>query len=178
MRVPRVFLLDGLALAYRSHYAFIRRPLVNARGEHTSALFAFANTVIKLRTDEKPDYWALAWDAAGPTLRSQEFAAYKATRKPMPEELAAQLEPLKELALAIGLPLLEAQGYEADDVMATLAKRAVDAGMEAVLVTSDKDLHQLVRPGVRVLSPRGRANDEDLWLDEAEVEAKWGVKPA
>jgi DNA polymerase-1 len=178
MRVPRVFLLDGLALAYRSHYAFIRRPLVNARGEHTSALFAFANTVIKLRTDEKPDYWALAWDAEGPTLRSQEFAEYKATRKPMPEELAAQLQPLKELAAALGLPLLEAPGYEADDVMATLARRAVEDGMEAVLVTSDKDLQQLVRPGVRVLSPRGRQGDEDLWLDEPEVEAKWGVKPA
>jgi DNA polymerase-1 len=178
MRVPRVFLLDGLALAYRSHYAFIRRPLVNARGEHTSALFAFANTVIKLRTDEKPDYWALAWDAEGPTLRSQEYTAYKATRKPMPEELAAQLEPLKELAAALGLPLLEAPGYEADDVMATLARRAVEDGMEAVLVTSDKDLQQLVRPGVRVLSPRGRQGDEDLWLDEAEVEAKWGVPPS
>src|SRR5262245_3231745 len=178
MRVPRVFPLDGLALAYRSHFAFIRRPLVNARGEHTSALFAFANTVIKLRTDEKPDYWVLAWDAEAPTLRSQEFADYKATRKPMPEELAFQLPHIKELAAALGLPLLEAPGYEADDVMATLARRAVEAGMEAVLVTNDKDLQQLVRPGVRVLAPaRGRA-DQDLWMGEEEVEAKWGVKPA
>src|SRR5262245_12488406 len=96
----------------------------------------------------------------------------------MPEELAAQLEPLKELAAALGLPLLEAPGYEADDVMATLARRAVEDAMDVVLVTSDKDLQQLVRPGVQVLSPRGRAGDEDLWLDEAAVEAKWGVKPS
>ena len=178
MRAPRVFLLDGLALAYRSHFAFIRRPLVNARGEHTSALFAFANTVIKLRREEKPDYWALAWDAEGPVVREQEYAAYKATRKPMPPELVAQLPHLKDLAAALGLPLLERAGYEADDVMATLARRALEDGMEAVLVTNDKDLQQLVRPGVRVLAPARGRGDEDEWMDEAAVEARWGVPPA
>ena len=176
MRSPRLFLLDGLALAYRSHFAFVRRPLVTSRGEHTSALFAFANMVIQLRQVEAPDYWVLAWDAEGPTLREQEYAAYKATRKPMPEELAAQLPHLKELAAALGLPLVEAPGYEADDVMATLARRGRQDGMEVVLVTNDKDLQQLVRPGVKVLAPRGKG-DEDVWMDEAAVEARWGVQP-
>jgi DNA polymerase-1 len=177
MRAPRLFLLDGLALAYRGHFAFARRPLLNSRGEQTSALFAFANTVRKLAEDEAPDYWALAWDSDEPTLRALSYAEYKATRKPMPEELVAQLEPLRALAAAIGLPLVEAPGYEADDVMATLTTRARADDLEVVLVTNDKDLQQLVAPGVRVLAPRGRG-DEDVWYDEAAVEARWGVPPA
>ena len=176
MRAPRLFLLDGLALAYRSHFAFIRRPLLNSKGEHTSALFAFANSLVKLRDEERPEYWALAWDSEEPTFRHREFPAYKATRPPMPDELVSQLEPLKELAAAFGLPLIESPGFEADDVMATLARRALEAGMEVVLVTADKDLQQLVRPGVRVLAPRGRG-DEDEWIGEPEVEARWGVRP-
>lgn len=177
MRVPRVFLLDGLALAYRSHFAFIRRPLVNSRGEHISALFAFANSVQKLLSEEAPDYWVLAWDSKEPTFRHKEYAEYKSTRAPMPEELVEQLPRLRQLAEAFGLPLVEVPGFEADDIMATLVRRALEEKMEVVLVTNDKDLQQLVQPGVRVLAPRGRG-DEDEWLGEEEVEAKWGVRPA
>ncbi len=177
MRAPRLFLLDGLALAYRGHFAFLRRPLLNSKGETTSSLFAFANTLVKLRDEERPEYWALAWDSEEPTFRHREFPAYKATRPPMPPELVSQLEPLKQVARAFGLPLLEAPGFEADDVMATLARRAREQGMEVVLVTADKDLQQLVRPGLRVLAPRGQG-DEDEWIGEAEVEARWGVKPS
>jgi DNA polymerase-1 len=118
----------------------------------------------------------LAWDSKEPTFRHREFPEYKATRPPMPEELASQLPHVKELAQAFGLPVLEAPGFEADDIMATLAKRAVADGMEAMLVTNDKDLQQLVRPGVMVLAPRGRDDDPER-IGEAEVEARWGVKP-
>ena len=176
MRAPRLYLLDGLALAYRGFFAFIRRPLTTSRGEHISALFAFANSVTKLRDDESPDYWALAWDAEGPTVRHEEYPEYKGTRPPMPEELAEQLPHIKELAAAFGLPLIEKPGYEADDIMATLARRATEEGMEVVLVTNDKDLWQLVTDHVKVLAPRGRG-DEDEWVDDDAVLAKWGVRP-
>ncbi len=172
----RVFLLDGLAIAYRSHFAFIRRPLTNAKGENTSAVFAFGNTVLKLREEEKPDYWALAWDSDQPNRRHERYADYKAHRPPMPDDLAAQLPRIKELAAAIGLPVVEFPGAEADDVMATLACRAREDGYETVLVTNDKDLQQLVDDRVRVLAPGGGRN-EDAWLDTAAVRAKWGVEP-
>ncbi len=176
-RRERLFLLDGLALAYRSHFAFIRRPLTNSRGENTSAVFAFANTVIKLRDQEKPEHWALAWDSPTPTRRHTKYPDYKAHRPPMPDDLVSQLPRILALAEAIGLPKIEVDGTEADDVMATLAKRAVAQGMDVVLVTNDKDLQQLVSPHVKVLAPGGGAR-EDAWLDEAAVQAKWGVPPA
>jgi DNA polymerase-1 len=172
----RLFLLDGLALAYRSHFAFIRRPLTNARGEVTSAVFAFANTVVKLRDQEKPDLWALAWDSDLPTRRHTTYPDYKAHRPPMPDELLRQLPQIQDVARAFGLPVIEVPGTEADDVMATLAKRAVADGMDVVLVTNDKDLQQLVSPNVTVLAPGGRGGD-DVWFDEAAVQAKWGVPP-
>ena len=103
MAAPRVFLLDGLAMAYRSHFTFIRRPMINSKGEHISALFGVAGTLIKLRDEQKPDYWALTWDSDQPTFRHREYAEYKATRQPMPEELVSQLPLLKELAAAIGV---------------------------------------------------------------------------
>jgi DNA polymerase-1 len=175
---PRLFLLDGLALAYRSHFAFIRRPLTNAKGENTSAVFAFANTVIKLRDGEKPDYWALAWeDTTEATRRHTSYVEYKANRPPMPDDLIAQLPRILEVAEGLGLPRIQVAGTEADDVMATLARRAVADGMDVVLVTNDKDLQQLVGPHISVLAPGGGPK-EDAWLDEAAVRARWGVPPA
>jgi DNA polymerase-1 len=173
----RVYLLDGLALAYRSHFAFIRRPLTNTKGENTSAVFAFANTVMKLRDERKPDAWALAWDSDQPTRRHGRYAEYKAHRPPMPDDLYAQLPKIQELARAIGLPIVEFPGAEADDVMATFARRAEREGFDAVLVTNDKDLMQLVNEHVAVLAPGGGKN-EDAWLDVDAVRAKWGVEPA
>jgi DNA polymerase-1 len=176
-RRPRLFLLDGYALAYRSHFAFIRRPLTNKKGENTSAVFAFANTVLKLRDSERPEYWALAWDSPEPNWRHRAYEPYKANRPPMPDDLRAQMPLILELAGGLGLPKIELPGTEADDVMATLTRRAVDAGMDVVLVTNDKDLQQLVGPHVRVLAPGGGPK-EDAWLDEPAVQARWGVPPS
>ena len=135
--MPRLFVLDAMGLAYRAYYAFISRPLINSRNENTSAIFGFANTVLKIRREEKPDHWALAWDGPGPTWRHERFPAYKAQRKPTPEDLLAQLEPIETLAQALGLPVLEIPGMEADDVMATLAARGAREGLEVVLVTGE-----------------------------------------
>jgi len=93
LRVARLFVLDAMGLAYRAYYAFISRPLTNARGENISAIFGLANTVLKTRREQKPDYWALAWDGPGPTFRHERFPDYKATRKPMPKDLVTQIEP-------------------------------------------------------------------------------------
>ena len=173
--MARLFVLDAMGLAYRAYYAFIARPLVNSRNENTSAIFGFGNTVLKLRREERPEYWALAWDGPGPTFRHERFPDYKAQRKPTPADLIAQLEPIENLAQALGLPVIEIPGTEADDVMATLARRGAAAGHEVVLVTGDKDMLQLVDDHVKVMAPQTR--DQYLWLDAAGVKAKWGVEP-
>jgi DNA polymerase-1 len=174
--VARVYVLDALSLAYRAYYAFIRRPLINSRGENTSAAFGFGNMALKIRQSEKPDYWALAWDGPGPTFRHERYEAYKATRKPMPDDLVPQLSLIEDLARAMGLPVLEVPGMEADDVMATLAHRGELEGHDVALVTSDKDMLQLVNDRVKVLSPGGRGEDY-VWVDRDAVIAKWGVTP-
>jgi DNA polymerase-1 len=105
--MSRLFVLDAMGLAYRAYYAFIRRPLVNSRGENTSAIFGLANSALKLRAEHQPDFWGLAWDGPGPTFRHERYADYKATRKPMPPDLLAQMPALEELAAALGIPVLE-----------------------------------------------------------------------
>ena len=173
--MPRLFVLDAMGLAYRAYYAFVSRPLINSRNENTSAIFGFANTVLKIRREEKPDHWALAWDGPGPTWRHERFPAYKAQRKPTPGDLLAQLEPIEMLAQALGLPVLEIPGMEADDVMATLAARGAHEGLEVVLVASDKDMLQVVGGPVRVLVPQ--AHEAYEWVDADAVRAKWEVGP-
>ena len=177
--MARLFVLDAMGLAYRAYYAFIRRPLINSKGENTSAIFGLANTALKLRREEKPDFWALAWDGPGPTFRPERFPNYKATRKPMPLDLLAQMPALEDLAAALGMPVLEVPGVEADDVMATLAVKGEREGYEVVLVTSDKDMLSLVGDRVRLLSPTRTpsAREDYEWVDRAKVIEKWGVAP-
>ena len=174
--MARLFVLDAMGLAYRAYYAFIRRPLLNSRGENTSAVFGFANIALKIRREEQPDYWALAWDGPGPTERHERYPEYKAHRKPMPDDLVSQLPVLEDLAQALGLPVLERPGLEADDVMGTLARRGAEDGIDVALVTSDKDLLQLVGDRVKLFSPASRG-EEYNWVDAARVKADWGVEP-
>jgi DNA polymerase-1 len=173
--MPRLFVLDAMGLAYRAYYAFIRRPLVNSRGENTSAIFGLANSALKIRREQRPDAWALAWDGPGPTFRHERYADYKATRKPMPLDLLAQIPALEDLAAALGLPVLEIPGVEADDVMATLAVQGERAGYDVALVTSDKDMLPLVTERVKLFSPAAR--EDYAWVDRAAVLEKWGVAP-
>jgi len=182
--MPRLFVFDAMGLVYRAYHALLVRdrqtgewgPLRNSRGEPTSAIHGFGNTVLKIRREERPDFWALAWDGHGPTFRHELFTDYKATRKPTPDDLLVQVPVVRELAGALGLPVLEMPGHEADDVMATLARRGEQEGFEVALVTSDKDMVQLVTDRVRLLSPVGRGEDY-TWVDSGAVRQKWHVDP-
>lgn len=172
----RLFLIDGMAIAYRAYFAFINNPLINSKGEDTSAVFGFANTLLKLFREYRPQYLAIAFDTPAPTFRHQLHAAYKATREKMPESMAAQLPRLRQLAAAMRVPILEEPGYEADDLIGTLAVQAADRGLQVTIVTGDKDLMQLVRPGIELLNLR-RGADEYETIGAEEVRARFGVGP-
>jgi DNA polymerase-1 len=175
-KTPRLFLIDGSALAYRSYFAFIRNPLVNSKGENTSAVFGYTRTLLDLLTQEKPEYIAVAFDTAEPTFRHERFVDYKATRQKMPDELSDQWHRLKDVTDGLGVTLIEVPGFEADDVMGTLARQAERAGLETYLVTADKDLMQLVSPQVKIYSLRKVDNQQEI-LDAAGVQQKFGVPP-
>ncbi|MGA9365684.1 MAG: DNA polymerase I [Bacteroidota bacterium] len=172
----RLFLLDGMALAYRAYFTFINRPLLNSKGENTSAIYGFVNTLMKILDEDKPEHIAVVFDTPEPTFRHKKFAAYKATREKMPEAMANQLDRLKEVVEAFNVPILEAPGYEADDVIGTLAKRAEAKGIETNLVTGDKDFMQLISPLIKMYKPGKRGDDWEI-IDEKGVEAKFGVAP-
>ncbi len=173
----RLFLIDGSALVYRAYYAFVRNPLSNSKGENISAVFGFAKTMIKILDEEKPDYFAVVFDTPEPTFRHKLFDEYKAQRPKMADEMVAQLPRIRQMLDALNVPVIAKPGYEADDVMGTLAKRASAAGIETILVTGDKDLMQLVGPLVKVFNPR-KAGEESEWLDSKGVEEKVGLPPS
>lgn len=172
----RLFLIDGSALAYRSYFAFIRNPLINSKGENTSAVFGFTNSILKILREENPDFIAVVFDTKAPTFRHEMFKDYKSTRAKMPSEMSEQLPRIREVAKSMNLPILEVEGFEADDLMGTLARRAKEKEMEVILVTGDKDFLQLVDEDVKVLNPR-RGGEEPELLDRAGVEKKLGVPP-
>jgi len=172
----RLFLIDGSALAYRSYFAFIRNPLINSKGENTSAVFGFTNSMLKILRDEKPDYIGVVFDTKAPTFRHEIFKDYKSTRSKMPEEMSEQLPRITQVAEVMNLPILEVEGFEADDLMGTLAKKAKEKGLEVILVTGDKDFLQLVDQDVRVLNPK-RGGEEPELLNRKGVEGKLGVPP-
>lgn len=172
----RLYLIDGTALAYRAYFAFIRAPLRNSKGENTSAIFGVANSLLKLRREERPDYWAFVFDRPEPTFRHEKHEEYKATRAPTPDDLIAQLPQIKEIAAAIGCPLVEMAGFEADDLIGTLTEKAVADGFDVVVVSGDKDLMQLVNEHVKIYNPR-KGGTEIEWLDPKGVEEKFGVPP-
>ena len=135
----RLYLLDGMALAYRAYFSFISRPLINSKGENTSAIFGFVNTLMKILNVDRPEHIAVVYDTKEPTFRHKMFEPYKATREKMPEDMAGQLDKLKEVVRAFNVPGLELPGFEADDVMGTLARMAERSGIETYLVTGDKE---------------------------------------
>ncbi|MDZ7371376.1 MAG: DNA polymerase I [candidate division KSB1 bacterium] len=173
----RLFLIDGMALAYRVYYAFVRNPLINSKGENVSAVFGFANVLLKLIDEHKPDYLAVVFDTPQPTFRHERFEEYKATRKEMPEEMVEQLPRIREMLQVLNVPLLELPGYEADDIIGTLAKRAEEKGIETFIVSGDKDMMQLVGPKIKLLVPRHGGKEEEI-LDEQAIREKIGLSPA
>jgi DNA polymerase I len=172
----RLFLLDGMALAYRAYFTFINRPLINSKGENTSAIYGFVNTLIKILEEEKPEHIAVAFDTREPTFRHKLYKEYKATREKMPEDMSAQMDKLKETVQAFNVPLLELPGFEADDIMGTLAKKAERIGIDTFLVTGDKDFMQLISPHVKMYKPGKQGDDWEI-IDENSVKEKFGVPP-
>ena len=171
----RFFILDGPGFLFRAYHAI---PFLStSRGVPSHAVFGMSTMLWKLLREDTPDYFAVAWDPPGPTFREEKFAAYKETRAPTPDDLRSQIPYVKTLFEALRLPVLEVPGFEADDVLGTVVERTRDVPIELVLVTSDKDMLQLVSPRVRVFSTTGRGGDRVIF-DEAAVKAKWGVEPA
>jgi DNA polymerase-1 len=172
----RLYLIDALSYVFRAYHAPTPVRFASPEGVPTNAVFLFHNMLRKLLREHQPDYAAVVFDPPGPTVRDELFKEYKAQRAPMPDDLAAQLPYIRRLCAALRLSMLEHAGYEADDVIATLARRAAGQNLEAVIVTSDKDMLQLVRttpePAVRVFSPT-----KELFYDEAEVKKYFGVPP-
>ncbi len=166
-----LYLIDGSSILYRAFFAI--RHLSTKDGRPTNAIFGTLKMVEKLLRERDPSHIAVVFDLPGPTFRHEAFAAYKANRPDTPPDLVAQFGPAKDILRAMGLPVVELAGFEADDCIATLAEKAVAQGMEVVVVTADKDLFQLVRPGVRILHTK----KEDALLDERGVEEVFGVPP-
>jgi DNA polymerase-1 len=171
---PKLFLLDGMALVYRAHFAFANNPIRTAAGRNTSAIYGFANSLLELLAKQSPTHLAVVFDTAAPTARHREFAAYKAQRQEMPEELSAAIPDVKRLIRAFNLPVLELDGYEADDIIGTLAREAAPAGFLTYMVTPDKDFGQLVTERTLIYRP-SRMSDEAEILGVSEVLAKWGI---
>jgi DNA polymerase-1 len=172
----RLFLLDGMALAYRAYFSFIGRPLINSKGENTSAVYGFVTALMKILDEEKPEHIAVVFDTKEPTFRHRLFPEYKATRQKMPEDMASQLDRLKEVVRAFNTPLLELPGFEADDIIGTLARRAEKEGVLTIMVTGDKDFMQLISPMIKMYKPGKSGGDPEL-VEEPGVREKFGVTP-
>lgn len=167
----RLFLIDGNNQMYRAYHAI--RGLTGPDGRSTNAVYGFITMLRKLLADHQPSYIACAFDLAGPTFRTDLSADYKANRSPMPADLVEQVPLVHEACEALGVPILTHQRYEADDVIATLARQSLAADMDAVIVTGDKDFYQLVDERVLVYNPR----DDGTWYDASGVIEKFGVRP-
>ena len=180
---PQLFLVDGHALIYRAFFAMIARPLRTSRGENTSAAWGIVNFLLRLQTDYRPDYLIWILDA-GDSFRTQRYPDYKSTRSKLTEELQADfnlaLEQVGRLLTTFHVPVLAIPGYEADDVIAPLARREADAGRHVVIVSGDKDFHQLVAPRIALLNPGrgGPAGVEEHWVNESNASERLGVPPS
>ncbi len=172
----RIFLIDGSAVFYRAYFAFIRNPLINSKGENTSATYGLINSLAKIIRDESPDYLAIAFDTKAPTFRHKMYDEYKSTRAKMPEDLVEQLPRIHQAVEVLNIPSFEMEGYEADDIIGTIAKAAEREGFEVWCVTGDKDYFQLVSDNVGVYYPKKPSEAPDKMKRE-EVKAKFGVYP-
>src|SRR5262245_46231074 len=175
--MPRLFLLDGTALAYRAHFALAGSRLATADGRPTGATYGFTMTLRRILEEEEPDLVAVALDAKGTTFRHERFSDYKATRERAPEEMVAQLPLIRRVIDAHGVPLFEVEGVEADDVIGTLAREAERAGCEVFIVTGDKDFLQLVSERVKLYNVF-KAGEPPQIQGRSAVQEKFGTVPA
>jgi len=171
----KLFLLDAMALIYRAYFALNKNPRINSKGLNTSAILGFANTLYDLLKTEKPTHIGVAFDTMAPTVRHEEFVEYKANRESMPEELSISIPYIKKLIEAFNIPILYVDGYEADDVIGTLAKIAEKEGFETYMMTPDKDFGQLVSEKIKMFKPARFGNKPEIWGTE-EVCEKFGIE--
>lgn len=175
MSSPKLFLLDAMALIYRAHFAFVKNPRITSQGVNTSAIFGFMTTMLEVIEKEKPTHLGVSFDLEGPTFRHDSFEAYKAHRQEQPEDITFAIPKVKELLRAMRVPILEVQGFEADDVIGTLAKKAEAAGYEIFMMTPDKDYCQLVSERIKVYKPAFMGKGPEK-LGVAEVLEKWEIQ--
>ncbi|MDG2399518.1 MAG: DNA polymerase I [Akkermansiaceae bacterium] len=176
MSETRLFLLDGMALVYRAHFAFIRNPITNSQGVNTSAIYGFTNTLLTIIEKEAPTHLAVAFDTSAPTSRHILYPEYKAQREAMPEELAAAIPEVKKVCAAFKIPVLVIDGFEADDIIGTVARRAEETGeIETFMVTPDKDFAQLVAPHTAMWKPGRQGSDHEV-LTHEKILANWGIE--
>ena len=171
--MQKLFLLDAYALIYRSYYAFIKNPRINSKGLNTSAIVGFVNTLYEVLTKEHPTHLGVAFDPHGPTFRSEVYPAYKAQREATPEDIKKAVPIIKDLLKAWNIPILQVDGYEADDVIGTLATKAGQEGVETYMLTPDKDYGQLVTNNVFIFRPRHGGGYETMGPEE--VKAKYTI---
>src|SRR6476646_1716373 len=168
---PTLYLIDGSAYIYRAFFAL--PALNNSKGLQTNAVYGFTTTLMKIIREHQPHGLAVVFDEAGPTLRHEAYQAYKAQRPPMPEGMSAQIPFIHRIVEALNIPVVRQAGYEADDLIGTLAVQAERAGYDVVIVTGDKDMFQLLTPHVRIYDPV-----KSKWVGEAECLERFGVEPA
>ena len=172
--MEKLFLIDAYAMIYRAYYAMIKNPRINSKGQNTSAIMGFLNSLHEILTKEQPTLLGVAFDPAGPTFRHEAYAEYKAQRESCPEDIKASVPIIKKILKAYRIPILECEGYEADDVIGTLATQADAQGIDTLMVTPDKDYAQLVTPRVRMFRPRfGNNGYEELGVEE--VKQKYDI---
>ena len=159
----RLFLLDAYALIFRAYYAFIRNPRVTSGGMNTSAIFGFLLTLEDLLAKQNPSHIAVVFDPPGPTFRNEIYPAYKANRDATPEDIKIAVPYIKRLLEAYHIPVIEVPGYEADDVIGTLARQAAEQGFTAFMMTPDKDFAQLVTDRVRMYRPGRGGGEAEIW---------------
>jgi len=159
----KLFLLDAMALIYRAYFAFSKNPRINSKGQNTSAVLGFANALLDILKNQKPTHIGVAFDTHAPTVRHDDFAEYKANREKMPEDLAASIPFIVELIKGFNIPILSVDGYEADDIIGTLAKRAEKAGFTTFMMTPDKDFGQLVSENIFMYKPARMGNGAEVW---------------
>lgn len=173
----KLFLIDAMSLVFRAFYAPMQMALVSPQGAPTKAIYIFIRTLRKLLKDHRPEYAAVAFDLAAPTFRDKLFEQYKANRPAFPEELAVQLPYVRRFCRALGIPLIEREGFEADDIIGTLARKGEQKALDVFIVSGDEDLFQLVGDRVRVLKPSRGSQDGETLCDAAKVKEIIGVEP-
>ena len=175
--MERLLLLDGNGLIYRGYFALIEQPLTTSKGELVTAVFGFTNIVLRAIQDAKPDRLGVAFDLGKPTFRHERYAEYKATRQRMPDDMREQIPKVREVVKALGIPIYEREGFEADDAIATLVGQAEAAGLDVTILTGDLDMLQLVSERTKLMVSLRGGIANTVAYDLAKIDERWGLRP-